>query len=185
MDYVPGVDGKDDGQPRVLASFMTALMKGEPLVLVDGGEVYRTFCFVDDAVESVVRMIDRPEKSIGHAFNVGNPQNNIQIKELAALMIDLYSGLTGKPLGTTRDVAGVDYYGKGYPLLSHLPASPRIPPYLPASRIRGLPPFLIPGSACKCSPRRHHVPTGTKIPTFGSLRCVSSSRSSTGSRRRA
>eukprot|EP00966_Prymnesium_polylepis_P315047 7279811-Prymnesium_polylepis.1 len=34
-----GVDGKDDGQPRVLASFMTALMKGEPLVLVNGGEV--------------------------------------------------------------------------------------------------------------------------------------------------
>ena len=40
MDYIPGVDGKDDGQPRVLASFMTALMKGEPLVLVNGGEVY-------------------------------------------------------------------------------------------------------------------------------------------------
>ena len=135
MDYVPGVDGKDDGQPRVLASFMTALMKGEPLVLVDGGEVYRTFCFVDDAVESVVRMIDRPEKSIGHAFNVGNPHNNIQIKELAALMIELYSGLTGKPLGTTRDVAGVDYYGKGYPPLSHstsphLPTSPHISPSL-------------------------------------------------------
>ena len=41
MDYVPGVDGKDDGQPRVLASFMTALMKGEPIVLVNGGEVRR------------------------------------------------------------------------------------------------------------------------------------------------
>jgi len=131
MDYVPGVDGKDDGQPRVLASFMTALMKGEPLVLVDGGEVYRTFCFVDDAVESVVRMIDRPEKSIGHAFNVGNPHNNIQIKELAALMIELYSGLTGKPLGTTRDVAGVDYYGKGYPFSRIRP--PHISPHLPTS----------------------------------------------------
>ena len=35
MDYIPGVDGKDDGQPRVLASFMTALMKGDPLVLVN------------------------------------------------------------------------------------------------------------------------------------------------------
>ena len=39
MDYVPGVDGKDDGLPRVLASFMTALMKGDPLVLVNSGEV--------------------------------------------------------------------------------------------------------------------------------------------------
>jgi len=114
MDYIPGVDGKDDGQPRVLASFMTALMKGEPLVLVNGGEVFRTFCFVEDAVESVVRMIDFPDKSIGHAFNVGNPKNNIQIKELAALMIDLYSKMTGKAEGSTRDVPGVEYYGKGY-----------------------------------------------------------------------
>ena len=29
-------------------------------------------------------------------------------------MIDLYSNLTGKPLGTTREVPGVEYYGKGY-----------------------------------------------------------------------
>jgi len=114
MDYIPGVDGKDDGQPRVLASFMTALMKGEPLVLVNGGEVYRTFCFVEDAVEAVLRMLDKPEKAIGHAFNVGNPKNNIQIKELANMMIDLYSNMTGKPKGTTRDVDGVEYYGKGY-----------------------------------------------------------------------
>jgi len=114
MDYIPGVDGKDDGQPRVLASFMTALMKGEPLVLVNGGEVYRTFCFVEDAVEAVVRMIDRPENAIGHAFNVGNPNNNIQIRELANLMIELYSDLTGKARGTTREVSGVEYYGKGY-----------------------------------------------------------------------
>jgi len=115
MDYIPGVDGKDDGQPRVLASFMTALMKGEPLVLVDGGEVFRTFCFVDDAVDAVIRIIERPEKSQGHTFNVGNPDNNIQIQKLAQLMIDLYADLTGKKeKGTTRDVPGVEYYGKGY-----------------------------------------------------------------------
>jgi len=114
MDYIPGIDGKDDGQPRVLASFMTALMKGDPLVLVNGGDVHRTFCFVEDAVEAVVRMVDFPDKSVGHAFNVGNPDNNIQIKELAALMIDLYSGMTGKAKGMTKDVPGVEYYGKGY-----------------------------------------------------------------------
>ena len=114
MDYIPGVDGSDDGQPRVLASFMTALMKGEPLVLVNGGEVFRTFCFVEDAVECVCKILDHPEKSQGHAFNVGNPNNNIQISKLAQLMIELYSELTGKPNGTTREVSGVEYYGKGY-----------------------------------------------------------------------
>merc|ERR1711988_675867 len=114
MDYVPGGDGKDDGQPRVLASFMTALMKGEPLVLVNGGEVYRTFCFVEDACEAVVKIIGKPEKSIGHAFNIGNPGNNIQVKELANLMIEMYSKITGKPLGSTKEISGEEYYGKGY-----------------------------------------------------------------------
>ena len=32
-------------------------MKGEPLVLVDGGQVYRTFCYVDDAVESLLQAL--------------------------------------------------------------------------------------------------------------------------------
>ena len=82
--------------------------------LVDGGQVYRTFCYVDDAVESVVRMVDRPERSIGHAFNVGNPNNNIQVKALAQLMIELYSNITGKPQGTTQEISGQEYYGKGY-----------------------------------------------------------------------
>ena len=114
MDYIPGVDGSDDGQPRVLASFMTALMKEQPLVLVDGGEVYRTFCAVEDACECIVRVIEHPEKSCGHTFNVGNPNNNIQVKALADLMIKLYSKLTGKPEGITKAVSGVEYYGKGY-----------------------------------------------------------------------
>jgi len=114
MDYIPGVDGKDDGQPRVLASFMTALMKGDPLVLVNGGEVYRTFCYVEDACEAVMAMVDHPEKAHGHTFNVGNPDNNIQIKELAKLMIEMYSNLTGKPKGTTIEIPGTEYYGKGY-----------------------------------------------------------------------
>lgn len=114
MDYIPGVDGKDDGQPRVLASFMTALMKGEPLVLVNGGEVFRTFCFVEDACDAIMRCIEHPDKSMGHTFNVGNPANNIQVKALAELMIKLYSKLTGKPEGSTQTISGEEYYGKGY-----------------------------------------------------------------------
>jgi UDP-apiose/xylose synthase len=114
MDYIPGVDGKSDGQPRVLASFMTALMRGEPLTLVNGGEVSRTFCYVEDACEAVVRMIERPDKSVGHAFNVGNPQNNLTIAALAELMIGMHARLASKPHATTVAVSGEEYYGKGY-----------------------------------------------------------------------
>lgn len=114
MDYIPGIDGKDDGQPRVLASFMSALMRDEPIVLVNGGEVYRTFCYVEDACDAVVRMIEHPDKSVGHAFNVGNPNNNIQVKDLAKLMIEIYTKLTGKEQGAMKTVSGEEYYGKGY-----------------------------------------------------------------------
>merc|ERR1719181_740024 len=89
-------------------------MQGDPLVLVNGGQVFRTFCFVEDACEAVVTIIGKPEKSVGHAFNIGNPNNNIQVKELANLMIDMYSKITGKPKGATKDISGEEYYGKGY-----------------------------------------------------------------------
>ena len=36
-----------------------------------------------------MKVIAHPDKSSGHCFNVGNPGNNIQVKELAALMIDM------------------------------------------------------------------------------------------------
>ena len=58
--------------------------------------MYRTFCAVEDAGECIVRVIEHPDKSCGHTFNVGNPNNNIQVKALADLMIKLYSKLTGK-----------------------------------------------------------------------------------------
>lgn len=114
MDYVPGVDGEKDGLPRVLASFCTFLMKNEPIVLVNGGEAYRTFIYINDAMDALMRCIFNPEKSCGQIFNIGNPNNNVQIKELADIMINLYSEITGKPKGTTRDVDGEVYYGKGY-----------------------------------------------------------------------
>merc|ERR1719199_153767 len=53
MDYIPGVDGKDDGQPRVLASFMTALMKGEPLVQVKA--------LADLMIKLYSKLTDKPE----------------------------------------------------------------------------------------------------------------------------
>ena len=77
-------------------------------------QVFRTFCAVEDAIDAVMRMAEFPEKSQGHAFNVGNPDNNIKVSALAEMMINMYSEITGKPKGTTRTVSGVEYYGPGY-----------------------------------------------------------------------
>ena len=60
MDFVPGVDG--EGMPRVLASFMNALLRGEELPLVDGGRAAALVHLdVEDFVEAVVRIVERPD----------------------------------------------------------------------------------------------------------------------------
>jgi UDP-apiose/xylose synthase len=113
MDFVPGMDG--EGLPRVLACFCEALLKGRPLVLVDGGRARRTFVHIDDAVDAVVRILDRPEAADGRIFNVGSPADETTIADLAALVIRVHEETTGRPWPHgVREVPGTEFYGPGY-----------------------------------------------------------------------
>ncbi len=115
MDYIPGVDG--EGVPRVIACFMEALMFNKPLKLVDKGKSMRAFTDIRDAVDAIVLMLKKPDKSQGCIFNIGNPQNEISISGLADLMINLYPGLSNSPLpGNCRSVSvsSEEFYGQGY-----------------------------------------------------------------------
>lgn len=56
MDFMPGVDG--EGIPRVLANFSTALLRGEPLKLVNGGKAKRCFTSVHDAIDFLFALFD-------------------------------------------------------------------------------------------------------------------------------
>ncbi|BAT90427.1 hypothetical protein VIGAN_06167300 [Vigna angularis var. angularis] len=61
-------------------------------------------------------MIDNPERANGYIFNVGNPDNEVSVKELAALMIKAYAKVSGAPASSmsTVNVSAEDFYGKGY-----------------------------------------------------------------------
>ena len=82
MDFLPGVDG--EGVPRVLASFMNALLRGEPLPLVDGGHQRRSFISVHDFMDAIVRVVERPAACRGQVLNIGDPSNDVTIRKLAA-----------------------------------------------------------------------------------------------------
>ncbi len=115
MDFIPGVDG--EGVPRVLACFMEALLYRRPLQLVDGGKNQRCFTYIEDAVDATMRILHNPEASTGQAFNVGNPKNEVSMKELAELMIELYKETRPDMSGCefeTRSVSSNDFYGEGY-----------------------------------------------------------------------
>jgi len=90
-------------------------MGNGPMYLVDGGQVHRAFLHIADAMEAMQIILDRPEETRNQIFNVGNPDNNVTIRELAEMMLAVYEELTGEQAGSQlRDVSGEEFYGVGY-----------------------------------------------------------------------
>jgi UDP-apiose/xylose synthase len=113
MDFLPGIDG--EGTPRVLACFMNALLRGEPLQLVDGGAQRRAFMDVSDMVEAVCRVVERPKQSRGQIFNLGNPDNDVSIAELAKMLADTFAALSPERRPAELEVISAEaFYGAGY-----------------------------------------------------------------------
>lgn len=113
MDFVQDVDG--EGVPRVLASFMGALMRGEPLPLVDGGHQRRSFLYVDDFVDALLRLIERRAACDREILNVGHPDNDISVRTLAERLREVYARFRPRaPLSRLEEVSAESLYGRGY-----------------------------------------------------------------------
>src|SRR4029077_4332051 len=79
-----------EGSSRVITQFLGHIARGEPIKLVDGGAQRRTFTYIDDGVDALMKIIEN-ENGVASAkiYNVGNPLNNHSVRELAAMMIEL------------------------------------------------------------------------------------------------
>jgi len=119
FDYL--VEAETMGGPRVFAHFMSALLTGGPMYLVDGGNQRRSFTHIDDASDAFSVLLDSPT-SINQIYNIGNPETDTSIKELAHYMMDLYEELTGTvPKNELIEVSGEDFYGIGYEDMDRVP----------------------------------------------------------------
>jgi UDP-apiose/xylose synthase len=112
MDYLPGIDG--EGVPRVLASFVAALLRGEPLRLVDGGGQRRAFMHVCDLVAAMECVLARPDACRGQILNLGHPGNDLTIRELGEHLAALFQQRCGGPLPRVEVVSAGELYGPGY-----------------------------------------------------------------------
>ncbi len=77
----------DDG--RVVSNFILQALRGEDITLYGDGQQTRSFCFVDDLVEGLLRLMDSPDAVTG-PINLGNT-HEIRVRELAEEVL----GLTG------------------------------------------------------------------------------------------
>ena len=83
---------------RVVSNFIGQALRGEPLTVYGDGSQTRSFCYVDDLVEGVIRMMDMD--NFPGPVNLGNP-GEFTIRELAELVLELTkskSKIVRKPL---------------------------------------------------------------------------------------
>ena len=107
-----------EGIPRVFSFFMDALLNGTQMKLVDGGTHRRCYTYIDDAVECAYRIVENPggvcDRQI---FNIGSPDNEISIRQMAEMMLDIYAAKMRDPavaLPEIVSVTGEEFYGQGY-----------------------------------------------------------------------
>ena len=84
---------------RVVSNFIMQALRGENITIYGDGEQTRSFCYVDDLVEGLIRLMETPDDVTG-PVNLGNP-GEFTIRELAETVIELThssSKLTQLPL---------------------------------------------------------------------------------------
>ena len=70
---------------RVVSNFIVQALRGEPLTVYGDGSQTRSFCYVDDLIDGIVRLFERgdPEPT-----NVGNP-DEFTVRQLAELVLEM------------------------------------------------------------------------------------------------
>ncbi|KJS32119.1 MAG: NAD-dependent dehydratase [Desulfatitalea sp. BRH_c12] len=84
---------------RVVSNFIVQALKNEPITIYGEGHQTRSFCYVDDLVEGLLRLMNTPDELTG-PVNLGNPVE-FTIVELARKIIEMTgsgSKLVNKPL---------------------------------------------------------------------------------------
>jgi UDP-4-amino-4-deoxy-L-arabinose formyltransferase/UDP-glucuronic acid dehydrogenase (UDP-4-keto-hexauronic acid decarboxylating) len=117
----PRLDSLDSariGSSRAITQLILNLVEGTPFNLVDGGAQKRCFTDIRDGIEALYRIIDDDGRCNGRIINIGNPDNEAGIRELAEMLLDCFERhpLRGcfPPFAGFRDVESDKYYGRGY-----------------------------------------------------------------------
>jgi len=74
----------EDG--RVVSNFIVQALRGEPITVYGEGIQTRSFCYVDDLVDGLIRLMDSSDEVTG-PINFGNPQE-FTIAELAQIILE-------------------------------------------------------------------------------------------------
>ena len=121
--YGPRLDNIFNPKPggsRVLTQFIGNILRGEGIYLVNGGLQQRCFTYIEDGIDALLRIIENKNNVADHRiFNIGNPDENISIRQLAEQLIQLIVTHYPSYAANAKTVKLIDvdaktYYGEGY-----------------------------------------------------------------------
>jgi UDP-glucuronate decarboxylase len=112
----------DDG--RVVSNFIVQALTGQPLTVFGDGTQTRSFCYVDDLVDGLIRLMDSPDEVTG-PINLGNP-GEFTMLELAQQVTALVGGpdIEYRPLPQDDPVRRKPDIAKAQELLGWQPTVP-------------------------------------------------------------
>ena len=108
-----------EGSSRLFTQFISNVIFKKPLQLVDGGRQTRSFTFIDDGIDALLRIIENKDGGASRRiFNLGNPRNEVSVKELAKLIIGAFKDFPDYAehvaQAKTIVVPSAKYFGKYY-----------------------------------------------------------------------
>ena len=108
-----------EGSSRVVTQFIADLLMKRPISLGDGGGQKRCFTYVDDGIAALLRILEnRNDVCKNQIINIGNPENECSVRELAILLKKLFmehpDHLRDGAYSEIIEVPAQTYYGKGY-----------------------------------------------------------------------
>lgn len=112
------------GSSRAITQLILNLVEGTPIKLIDGGNQKRCFTDVSDGVECLYRIIENKNGVCnGQIINIGNPDNEASIKELAEMLVAKFEQhpMRSKfpPFAGFQETESRSYYGNGYQDVEH------------------------------------------------------------------
>jgi nucleoside-diphosphate-sugar epimerase len=117
-----------EGSSRVLTQFLYNILAGEPISLVDGGNQRRSFTYLEDGIDCLMRIIENKDgNAAAGIFNIGNPDNDLSVKELAHKLKGLVQEYPRYREKAEQcrivEVTSDEFYGKGYQdMLNRVPS---------------------------------------------------------------
>jgi nucleoside-diphosphate-sugar epimerase len=121
--YGPRLDNVFNPKPggsRVLTQFIGNILRGENINLVNGGSQQRCMTYVEDGIDALISIIEHKDGAAhNRIFNIGNPDENISIRQLAEMLVTSISNDYPKYADKAKSMQLVDidakaYYGEGY-----------------------------------------------------------------------